>query len=239
MRHVWITKRGKAYPYKGIMTTIKLSDKIRIKRKKTTDLLKKIVECKTKVERHEMSLELMENLQEIEFAYADLLLQRNDKTDSVVCDNNIKKLNKSIELHLIGGLQTNKAKDAVKLFDYIHSVDRESLVEALKIAEEKLNFKRKYFLQVNTGDEEQKFGTSIKDLDKLYDFAKDKINIVGLMCIPPIDQDHKKHFETLRELSGNLGIKELSMGMSDDYLDAGLLGATYVRIGSKIFGFRD
>lgn len=152
---------------------------------------------------------------------------------------NIKKLNKSIELHLIGGLQTNKAKDAVKLFDYIHSVDRESLVEALKIAEEKLNFKRKYFLQVNTGDEEQKFGTSIKDLDKLYDFAKDKLNIVGLMCIPPIDQDHKKHFETLRELSVNLGIKELSMGMSDDYLDAGLLGATYVRIGSKIFGFRD
>lgn len=152
---------------------------------------------------------------------------------------NIKKLNKSIELHLIGGLQTNKAKDAVKLFDYIHSVDRESLVEALKIAEEKLNFKRKYFLQVNTGDEKQKFGTSIKDLDKLYDFAKDKINIVGLMCIPPIDQDHKKHFETLRELSVNLGIKELSMGMSDDYLDAGLLGATYVRIGSKIFGFRD
>ena len=152
---------------------------------------------------------------------------------------NIKKLNKSIELHLIGGLQTNKAKDAVKLFDYIHSVDRESLVEALKIAEEKLNFKRKYFLQVNTGDEEQKFGTSIKDLDKLYDFAKDKINIVGLMCIPPIDQDHKKHFETLRELSVNLGIKELSMGMSDDYLDAGLIGATYVRIGSKIFGLRD
>ena len=152
---------------------------------------------------------------------------------------NIKKLNKSIELHLIGGLQTNKAKDAVKLFDYIHSVDRESLVEALKIAEEKLNFKRKYFLQVNTGDEEQKFGTSIKDLDKLYDFAKDKINIVGLMCIPPIDQDHKKHFETLRELSVNLGIKDLSMGMSDDYLDAGLIGATYVRIGSKIFGFRD
>lgn len=152
---------------------------------------------------------------------------------------NIKKLNKSIELHLIGGLQTNKAKDAVKLFDYIHSVDRESLVEALKIAEEKLNFKRKYFLQVNTGDEEQKFGTSIKDLDKLYNFAKDKLNIVGLMCIPPIDQDHKKHFETLRELSVNLGIKELSMGMSDDYLDAGLIGATYVRIGSKIFGFRD
>ena len=152
---------------------------------------------------------------------------------------NIKKLNKSIELHLIGGLQTNKAKDAVKLFDYIHSVDRESLVEALKIAEEKLNFKRKYFLQVNTGDEEQKFGTSIKDLDKLYNFAKDKLNIVGLMCIPPIDQDHKKHFEILRELSVNLGIKELSMGMSDDYLDAGLIGATYVRIGSKIFGFRD
>ena len=76
-------------------------------------------------------------------------------------------------------------------------------------------------------------------MDKLYDFAKDKLNIVGLMCIPPIDQDHKKHFETLRELSVNLGIKELSMGMSDDYLDAGLLGATHVRIGSKIFGLRD
>ena len=147
--------------------------------------------------------------------------------------------NKNLNIHLIGGLQTNKAKDAVKLFTCIHSVDREKLVDALLIAEDSLKLKREYFLQVNTGNESQKSGVNIKNLEQLYEYAKGKLNIVGLMCIPPINEDSKKHFETLRELAKKLSLRELSMGMSHDYLKAGLTGATYVRIGSKIFGQRD
>ena len=146
--------------------------------------------------------------------------------------------NDNIELHLIGGLQTNKSKDAVKLFKYIHSVDREKLVDTLSAAEKNLNLKRKYFLQVNTGDEEQKSGISIERIEDLYDYAKKKLDIIGLMCIPPVEEDSKKHFEILRELSKKLNLNELSMGMSHDYIEAGLCGATYVRVGSKIFGER-
>ena len=147
--------------------------------------------------------------------------------------------NKNLNIHLIGGLQTNKAKDAVKLFTCIHSVDREKLVDALSIAEESLKLKREYFLQVNTGNEEQKSGINIKNLEQLYKYTKRKLKVVGLMCIPPINEDSIKHFETLRELAKKLNLNELSMGMSHDYLKAGLTGATYVRIGSKIFGQRD
>ena len=147
--------------------------------------------------------------------------------------------NKKLNIHLIGSLQTNKAKDAVKLFSCIHSVDREKLVDALFIAEESLKLKREYFLQVNTGNEDQKSGVNINNLEQLYKYTKRKLNVVGLMCIPPINEDSKKHFETLRELAKKLNLNELSMGMSDDYLKAGLTGATYVRIGSKIFGQRD
>ena len=147
--------------------------------------------------------------------------------------------NKNLNIHLIGGLQTNKAKDAVKLFGCIHSVDREKLVDALFIAEENLKLKREYFLQVNTGNEDQKSGVNIKNLEQLYKYTMGKLNVVGLMCIPPINEDSKKHFETLRELAKKLNLNELSMGMSDDYLEAGLTGSTYVRIGSKIFGKRD
>jgi len=146
--------------------------------------------------------------------------------------------NDNIELHLIGGLQTNKSKDAVKLFKYIHSVDREKLVDTLSAAEKNLNLKRKYFLQVNTGDEEQKSGISIEKIEDLYDYAKKKLDIIGLMCIPPVEEDSKKHFEILRELSKKLNLNELSMGMSHDYIEAGLCGATYIRVGSKIFGER-
>ena len=147
--------------------------------------------------------------------------------------------NKNLNIHLIGGLQTNKAKDAVKLFKCIHSVDREKLVDALLIAEDSLKLKREYFLQVNTGNEDQKSGVNIKNLEQLYKYTMGKLNVVGLMCIPPINEDSKKHYETLRELAKKLNLRELSMGMSHDYLKAGLIGATYVRIGSKIFGQRD
>tara|TARA_B100000941_G_C28373548_1_gene483439 strand:+ start:231 stop:866 length:636 start_codon:yes stop_codon:yes gene_type:complete len=147
--------------------------------------------------------------------------------------------NKNLNIHLIGGLQTNKAKDAVKLFTCIHSVDREKLVDALLVAENNLKLNREYFLQVNTGDEDQKSGVNLRNVEQLYNYAKDKLNIIGLMCIPPINEDSKKHFKILYELAQKLNLKELSMGMSHDYLQAGLVGATYIRIGSKIFGQRN
>ena len=147
--------------------------------------------------------------------------------------------NENLNIHLIGGLQTNKAKDAVKLFSCIHSVDREKLVNALAAAEENVGLKRDYFLQVNTGGEKQKSGIDIQKIEQLYNYAINKLNVVGLMCIPPMNEDSKKHFEILRDLAKQFQLCELSMGMSHDYLQAGLIGATYLRIGSKIFGQRD
>lgn len=148
------------------------------------------------------------------------------------------KINKNIELHLIGGLQTNKSKDAVALFKFIHSVDRQKLVDTLAYAEKSLKLRRKYFIQVNTGSEEQKSGVSVENTVELYHYAQKKLDIIGLMCIPPFEEDSKKHFEILRELSKKINLSELSMGMSHDYLQAGLCGSTYVRVGSKIFGQR-
>ena len=143
-----------------------------------------------------------------------------------------------LELHLIGGLQSNKAKDAVKIFKFIHAVDRKNLVDELTKSEEKLNLKRKYFLQVNTCDESQKFGVSINDLKDLFQYSKDKLNVVGLMCIPPADEEPTKHFKILKDLSIQLNLNELSMGMSNDYIEASKNSSSYIRVGSKIFGAR-
>ncbi len=150
----------------------------------------------------------------------------------------IKQEYPNIELHLIGSLQTNKAKDAVKIFNFIHSVDSKKLVDALKQAEEKIKINRKYFIQVNTGKESQKSGVMNDDLISLFDYAKEKINIIGLMCIPPVNEEPDKHFKILRDKAKKINLPELSMGMSADYLIAASLGATYIRVGSKIFGNR-
>ena len=145
-----------------------------------------------------------------------------------------------INLHLIGKLQTNKVKFVLPLFDYIHSLDNFKL--ANKIAEEQIKkkFKPKIFIQVNIGEEAQKGGIEINDLENFYkrcieDF---KLNIIGLMCIPPFDKDSKTYFVKMRELSENLNLKDISMGMSDDYIEAINQGSTFVRVGSKIFGAR-
>ena len=146
-----------------------------------------------------------------------------------------------INLHLIGKLQTNKVKFVLPLFDYIHSLDNLKL--ANKIAEEQIkkNFKPKIFIQVNIGEEAQKGGIEINNLENFYkrcieDF---KLNIIGLMCIPPFDKDSKTYFVKMRELSENLNLKDISMGMSDDYMEAIKQGSTFIRVGSKIFGARD
>ncbi len=151
----------------------------------------------------------------------------------------IKKNNSKIRLHMIGKLQTNKVKFAVKLFDYIHSVDSEKL--AKKIAEEqfKINKKIKIFIQVNIGEEEQKSGINKKDVNKVVSYCKHlHLDLVGLMCIPPVDIDPEAYFDEIKNLNYDLGFVELSMGMSSDYIIAAKHSSTYLRIGSSIFGSR-
>ena len=154
--------------------------------------------------------------------------------------SDIKKKNSKIKLHLIGGLQTNKVKFAVKIFDYIHSVDSKKL--AKKIADEQIkqNKKVKLFIQINIGNEEQKSGVSKIDLIDLFNYCKDlNLEVVGLMCIPPVDKDPNQYFKEMNLLNHSLGLKELSMGMSSDFLKASMHSATFLRIGSAIFGKRD
>ena len=141
---------------------------------------------------------------------------------------------------MIGQLQTNKVKYVIPLFDYIHSLDSLKLAEKISIEQKKKNKNLKIFIQVNIGDEKQKGGINLKEVDNFYKICKSRynLNIIGLMCIPPKEIDIKKHFSSMRDLSISLGLKELSMGMSSDYMDAVEFGSTYVRIGSKIFGNR-
>jgi pyridoxal phosphate enzyme (YggS family) len=151
----------------------------------------------------------------------------------------IKQINPQIKLHMIGKLQTNKVKFAVKIFDYIHSVDSQKL--AKKIAEEQLKLDKrvKIFLQVNIGDESQKSGIKKNDLDKLVYYCKEiKLDLIGLMCIPPANIDPEYYFKEMQQLNKNYGFKELSMGMSSDYIQAAKNLSTYLRIGSSIFGQR-
>jgi len=151
-----------------------------------------------------------------------------------------KKENKDLKLHMIGKLQTNKAKEAVKLFDYIHSVDNQKLADILAKHQTNLNRNIKYFIQVNIGNEIQKSGLPINELDAFYNYCINEINlnIIGLMVIPPIDQNPDKYFKSLNELNKSLALNNLSMGMSADYIEAIKHGSTFVRIGSSIFGYR-
>ena len=151
----------------------------------------------------------------------------------------IKSKNSKIKLHMIGKLQTNKVKFAVKLFDYIHSVDSEKLAKKIADEQEKISKKIKIFIQVNIGDEKQKSGIEKKEVSNLISYCK-KINldVVGLMCLPPADKDSSFYFNEMNLLNNSFGFPELSMGMSSDYIDALKNSATYVRIGSRIFGNR-
>ena len=153
--------------------------------------------------------------------------------------NDIKLKNNAIKLHLIGGLQTNKVKFALRIFDYIHSLDSEKL--AIKISEEQIKQEKKpkIFIQVNIGNEDQKSGINKNNLADFYKFCKKlDLDIIGTMCIPPNDNNTEKYFSEMNKINQELNFKELSMGMSADYLDAIKNNATYVRVGSKIFGSR-
>ena len=145
--------------------------------------------------------------------------------------------NKEIRLHLIGRLQSNKAKAAFDLFQFIHSLDSEKLAKIFSTLEKEAGIKKKYFIQVNIGNENQKAGISVDKINQFSSYCVKQLNlnILGLMCIPPVNQDPKKHFIKLNQLNVNNGFKELSMGMSNDYVDAIQCGSTCVRIGSAIF----
>ena len=153
----------------------------------------------------------------------------------------IKNNQNQINLHMIGKLQKNKVKYAIKLFDYIHSLDNIKLAEAIANEEIKQNKKMKIFIQINIGNENQKNGIIIDELNSFYDFCVNnlKLNIIGFMCIPPSDKDSSYYFNEMKIITNTFKMKELSMGMSGDYLKALTYGSTFLRIGSKIFGERN
>ena len=152
----------------------------------------------------------------------------------------IKQRNKNLKLHMVGKLQSNKAKNALDLFDFIHSLDTQKLADIFCNGEKNNGKKINYFIQVNIGSELQKSGIPIGEVEQFYDYCSKecKLNVLGLMIIPPNDNDPKKYFEQLNVLNKSLGLKDLSMGMSSDYETAINFNATYVRIGSLIFGSR-
>ena len=152
----------------------------------------------------------------------------------------LKKENPNLKLHMIGKLQSNKAKDAVKLFDYIHSVDNQKLADALSKHQLNLNKNLNYFIQLNIGNEIQKSGIPVGELEAFYNYCTNeiKLNILGLMIIPPVQENAEKYFKSLAELNKSLALEHTSMGMSADYIEAVKYGSTFVRIGSSIFGSR-
>ncbi len=153
----------------------------------------------------------------------------------------IKKKIKDLNLHMIGKLQTNKVKQAVKIFDYIHSVDSIKLAKKISDEQKKIEKNIKIFIQINIGEENQKSGVNLSDFEKLYDYCKNelKLDVIGLMCIPPNNDNPEKYFSQMFEIKKKFNLKDLSMGMSSDYLLAMKYGSTYVRIGSRIFGARN
>jgi len=152
----------------------------------------------------------------------------------------VKNKYKNLKLHMLGKLQTNKAKKAVKLFDYIHSLDNAKLATKLSQYEKELGKKTKLFIQVNIADESQKSGILLNDLNRFYSFCTKELslNITGLMCLPPLNSDSNKYFQILKKTSEKLNLTDLSMGMSADYDQAILNGSTYLRLGTAIFGER-
>ena len=171
--------------------------------------------------------------------YGHLDYGENKVQEAIEKWSDIKIKKPQIKLHLIGKLQTNKVKFAIRIFDYIHSVDSIKLAKKISDEQNKQNKKVKIFIQVNIGLEEQKSGVDINKIEELLNFCKElKLDVIGLMCIPPINKDSSKYFKKMSLLKNDFNLQQLSMGMSSDYLDAIKNNATYLRIGSSIFGKR-
>ena len=165
----------------------------------------------------------------------------NKVQEAIVKWSDLKPKNKKIKLHLIGKLQSNKAKHAVKIFDYIHSLDNIKLANKIAFEQKKIKKSLKLFIQINIGNEDQKNGLMPDDLKNFYNQCVNELNlnIIGLMCIPPQTGNMRDYFNKMLELKNSVGLKDLSMGMSNDYLEAANCGASFLRIGSKIFGERN
>ena len=174
----------------------------------------------------------------IDFGHTDY--GENKVQEAIEKWTEIKKKNSKIKLHMIGRLQSNKVKFAVKIFDYIHSVDSEKLAKKILDEQVKIKKKIKIFLQVNIGNENQKSGINKTEVAHLANYCKKiGLDVLGLMCIPPVMNDSEIYFEEMKKLNNDLGFLELSMGMSSDFLTAVKHSSTFVRVGSDIFGERN
>ncbi len=183
------------------------------------------------------TFELKHILPLIEYGHIDY--GENKVQEAIQEWSEIKSNNDKIKLHLIGKLQTNKVKISLKLFDFIHSLDSVKLAKKISDEQKKQNVKPKLFIQVNIGNEPQKSGIRENQLGQFYNYCKDlNLNVIGIMCIPPIDEDPEKSFVKMNILKEKFNFEELSMGMSSDYLIALRFSSTYLRIGSEIFGQR-
>jgi pyridoxal phosphate enzyme (YggS family) len=171
--------------------------------------------------------------------YGHINYGENKVQEAVEKWTEIKKTNSKLKLHMIGKLQTNKVKLAVQIFDYIHSVDSQKIAKKIVDEQNKINKKIKIFLQVNIGDENQKSGINKNDVNQLVSYCKEiGLDLIGLMCIPPVNINPESYFEEMNNLNKDLGFNELSMGMSSDFLIAAKHLGTYLRVGSGIFGQR-
>ena len=212
--------------HNSVKNLLDIQDKIKFKTKATP-----IIIAVSKTFEQRQILPLLE--------YGHIHFGENKVQEALEKWTEVKSKNSNIKLHMIGKLQTNKVKFAVKLFDFIHSVENEKL--AKKIAEEQLKLKKKIkiFIQVNVGNESQKSGINSNNISNFLNYCENlDLEVVGLMCIPPESSDSKVFFEQMNELTKKYNLKELSMGMSSDYLKAAQLNSTYLRIGSSIFGQR-
>jgi len=217
--------------HKNVLNLIEIKKEINLKNLDETSKVKVIAVSKT------FSIENILPL--IEYGHLDF--GENKVQEAEKKWPSIKIKYKDLKLHMIGKLQTNKVKQAVKLFDYIHSLDSTKLAKKIFEEQNKINKKVKIFIQINIGDENQKSGISIEDLPNFYELCINQFNldIVGLMCLPPLNGDPAESFIKMKKASDNLKLKELSMGMSSDFLTAIKYKSTFVRIGSKIFGKRN
>ncbi len=171
--------------------------------------------------------------------YGHIHFGENKIQEAVDKWSEIKNKNIEIKLHMVGKLQTNKVKFAIKIFDYIHSVDNIKLAKKISDEQKKNNKKPKIFIQINVGDEPQKSGINKNEIKNFYNYCKNlNLNVIGTMCLPPNDNKSEIYFSEMKKLNQELGLKEISMGMSDDYLIALKYHSTFLRIGSKIFGQR-
>ena len=174
----------------------------------------------------------------IEYGHTDY--GENKVQEAVEKWSEIKSSNNKLKLHLIGKLQTNKVKISLKLFDFIHSLDNEKLANKISYEQKKQNLETKLFIQVNIGNESQKNGIHENKLGEFYNYCKElNLNVIGIMCIPPLDENPEISFSRMIYLKKKMNFKELSMGMSADYLDAIKYNSTFLRIGSNIFGSRN